>query len=102
MEQNIVLLILKLAVVLVSNSMSLLASVVDSAMDLLSTVILFGASRAIENKIWKQRYPVGLRRAEPMGVVVFSVFMIARYVHVPIPLSHRCILINLAMVRQRP
>lgn len=47
-------------------------------MDLLSTVILFGASKAIENQGWKQRYPVGLRRAEPMGVVVFSVFMIAR------------------------
>lgn len=65
-----------------SNSISLLASVVDSAMDLLSTVILFGAGKVIENKSWKQRYsfPVGLRRAEPMGVVIFSVFMIARYV----------------------
>lgn len=78
MEQNIVLLSLKLAVVLVSNSMSLLASVVDSAMDLLSTIILFGASKGIQSGAWKQRYPVGLRRAEPMSVVVFSVFMIAR------------------------
>lgn len=52
-------------------------------MDLLSTVILFGASKAIESKTWKGRdnFPVGLRRAEPIGVVVFSVFMIARYVN---------------------
>lgn len=78
MTQNVVLLSLKLMVALVSNSISLFASVVDSAMDLLSTLILFGASKAIEDKTWKQRYPVGLRRAEPMGVVVFSVFMIAR------------------------
>lgn len=78
--QNILLLTGKLLVVLISNSISLIASVVDSAMDLLSTVILFGASKVIENKTWKgrQNYPVGLRRAEPIGVVVFSVFMIAR------------------------
>lgn len=65
---------------MVSNSMSLLASVIDSFMDLLSTVILFGASRAVESKDWRRRqmYPVGFRRAEPMGIVVFAVFMISR------------------------
>ena len=70
--QNVILFAGKLAVVFVSESVSLVASVVDSGMDLLSTLILFGASRAIESKHWRKRYPVGIRRAEPMGVVVFS------------------------------
>ncbi|KAF8319761.1 hypothetical protein DL93DRAFT_118688 [Clavulina sp. PMI_390] len=81
---NIILLAMKVLVAFVSNSISLWASVLDSGMDLLSTIILYGASRIIENRSWKQRYtyPVGLRRAEPMGVVVFSVFMIASFVQV--------------------
>jgi hypothetical protein len=79
--QNILLFAGKFMVVLVSGSMSLLASVVDAGMDLLSTIILFGASRAVESKeFWRRyKYPVGIRRAEPMGIVVFSVFMISRY-----------------------
>lgn len=66
----------KVAVVLLSNSMSLIASTVDSAMDFLSTVIIFGTNRVIEHKSWKSdyAYPVGKRRMEPTGVLVFSVF----------------------------
>jgi len=81
---NIILMVFKILVVMMSNSMSLLASVVDSFMDLLSTAILFGASRAVESKDWRRRqmYPVGFRRAEPMGIVVFAVFMISSFVQV--------------------
>jgi len=86
---NVILFAGKLAVVLVSQSISLVASLVDSGMDLLSTLILFGASRAIESKHWQKRYPVGIRRAEPMGVVVFSVFMISSFVQVLIESCER-------------
>lgn len=50
---NFLLLAGKIAVVLLSNSMSLIASTVDSAMDFLSTVIIFGTNRVIEHKDWK-------------------------------------------------
>ncbi|SGY78700.1 BQ5605_C008g04917 [Microbotryum silenes-dioicae] len=81
---NIVLLAGKVAVVLLSNSMSLVASTVDSAMDLLSTMIIFGTSRVIEHRTWKSQYewPTGKRRLEPVGVVAFSVFMIAAFIQV--------------------
>lgn len=86
MQQNVVLLAGKIAVVLLSNSMSLVASTVDSAMDLLSTMIIFGTSRVIEHRSWKSQYewPTGKRRLEPVGVVAFSVFMIAAFFQVSV------------------
>jgi len=79
---NAILLIGKLVVALASNSVSLIASTIDSAMDFLSTLLLFGASQAIENKRFIKKFPVGVRRAEPMSVVVFSVIMIASFIQV--------------------
>jgi hypothetical protein len=72
---NIGLLGAKIAVVLLSNSMSLIASTVDSAMDFLSTLIIYGTSKVIENKNWRSDYefPTGKRRMEPMSVLIFSV-----------------------------
>ncbi|KAF8319166.1 uncharacterized protein EI90DRAFT_2941043, partial [Cantharellus anzutake] len=83
---NIILFLGKLSVVLISSSISLLASATDSGMDLLSTLILFWASWTISSNDWRRKwmFPVGLRRAEPMGVVVFSVFMISSFVQVSI------------------
>ncbi|ORY66963.1 hypothetical protein BCR35DRAFT_282805 [Leucosporidium creatinivorum] len=83
---NFILLGAKIAVVLLSNSMSLVASTVDSAMDFLSTVIIYGTSRVIATKNWKStyHYPTGKKRMEPMGVVVFSVFMISSFLQVAI------------------
>ncbi|EGG11134.1 uncharacterized protein MELLADRAFT_33368, partial [Melampsora larici-populina 98AG31] len=67
-----------------SNSISLIASLVDSAMDFLSTAIIWWTNRKIDSKSWQSvwQYPVGKRRMEPMGVVVFSVFMISSFVQV--------------------
>ncbi|KAK4704243.1 3-oxoacid CoA-transferase, partial [Phenoliferia sp. Uapishka_3] len=87
---NFILLAAKIAIVLISSSMSLIASTVDSAMDflsvrsVLSTVIIWGTSRIIDHKDWKStyNYPTGKQRMEPMGVVVFSVFMIASFLQV--------------------
>lgn len=53
---NILLLGAKIAVVLLSHSMSLVASTVDSAMDFLSTLIIFYTSKVIEHKDWKSQY----------------------------------------------
>jgi hypothetical protein len=47
---NVLLLAGKAFAVLSSNSVSLLASLVDSALDLLSTIIIFGTSKAIAYK----------------------------------------------------
>ena len=74
---NVVLLAAKIFVVLLSKSISLLASTVDSAMDLLSTLIIAGTAWWISHEDWKTgfAYPVGKRRLEPVSIVVFSVFM---------------------------
>ncbi|SJX66573.1 related to cation diffusion facilitator 10 [Sporisorium reilianum f. sp. reilianum] len=81
---NILLLAGKGVAVLSSNSVSLIASFVDSALDLLSTIIIFATSKAIAYRSWRTmyKYPVGKQRLEPLGVVVFSVLMIASFVQV--------------------
>lgn len=81
---NILLLAGKGYAVLSSNSVSLIASFVDSALDLLSTIIIFATSKAIAYRSWKTiyKYPVGKQRLEPLGVVIFSVLMIASFVQV--------------------
>ncbi|GAA5928289.1 hypothetical protein JCM1841_001765 [Sporobolomyces salmonicolor] len=81
---NVLLLGAKIAVVLISHSMSLVASTVDSAMDFISTLIIFGTAKYIEHKDWKSRYnfPTGKNRMEPLGVLVFSVFMISSFLQV--------------------
>lgn len=81
---NFLLLGAKIIIVLLSNSMSLIASTVDSAMDFLSTVIIFGTSQVMEHRDWKSayNYPTGKTRMEPVSVLVFSVFMIASFLQV--------------------
>ncbi|GAA6064571.1 hypothetical protein JCM10212_006196 [Sporobolomyces blumeae] len=81
---NVLLLVAKICVVFLSHSMSLIASTVDSAMDFLSTLIIFGTAKYIEHKDWKSRYvyPTGKSRMEPLGVLVFSVFMISSFLQV--------------------
>ncbi|ORX37076.1 hypothetical protein BD324DRAFT_579516 [Kockovaella imperatae] len=79
---NVVLVVAKLVAVLYSSSISLLASLVDSALDLLSTFIILGTSYAIGIKSDKHLYPAGKRRFEPLGVLIFSVAMIASFVQV--------------------
>lgn len=81
---NIVLLIAKVVVATLSHSVSLIASAVDSAMDFLSTAIIFSTNRLADRSTWKTRYeyPVGRRRMEPIGVVVFSIFMISSFIQV--------------------
>ncbi|KAK7021204.1 cation diffusion facilitator [Favolaschia claudopus] len=76
---NILLLGSKGAAVLASSSVSLLASFVDSALDFLSTLIIWGADFAAKREDAGSKYPTGKKRFEPLGVLIFSVCMIASF-----------------------
>ncbi|KAJ7465291.1 cation efflux family-domain-containing protein [Mycena latifolia] len=76
---NILLLASKGAAVALSNSISLLASFVDSALDFLSTLIIWGADFAAKREDRGAKYPTGKKRFEPLGVLIFSVCMIASF-----------------------
>ncbi|WVW85057.1 hypothetical protein I302_107093 [Kwoniella bestiolae CBS 10118] len=79
---NVLLVAAKVIAVLYSSSISLTASLVDSALDLLSTLIILGTSWAIGVQTDRHKYPAGKRRFEPLGVLIFSVAMIASFVQV--------------------
>ncbi len=78
---NTILLAGKIVVMLLTNSLSVLASLVDAALDFLSTAIVWTTTRMIERQDQYQ-YPVGRRRLEPIGVLVFSVVMMVSFFQV--------------------
>jgi hypothetical protein len=78
---NAVLLIGKIAVIVLTSSLSVLASLVDAALDFLSTGIVWTTTRMIERQD-QYRYPIGRRRLEPIGVLVFSVIMVSAFFQV--------------------
>lgn len=65
---NFILLAGKIAVIVLTNSLSVLASLVDAALDFLSTAIVWTTTRLIERQD-QYMYPVGRRRLEPIGVL---------------------------------
>lgn len=64
-----------------SSSLSLIASLADSALDLLCTAIVFTTHKLVEWHIskLKRKFPVGRRRLEPLGILVFSIIMIISF-----------------------
>ncbi|KAI3319993.1 hypothetical protein HD806DRAFT_525003 [Xylariaceae sp. AK1471] len=78
---NVLLLAGKIAVIASVSSMSVLASLVDAVLDFLSTVIVWTTTVLISRQD-QYKYPVGRRRLEPLGVLVFSVIMITSFVQV--------------------
>ncbi|KAI0381981.1 hypothetical protein F5Y04DRAFT_280212 [Hypomontagnella monticulosa] len=80
---NFILLAGKIAVVVSVSSMSVLASLVDAVLDFLSTVIVWTTTWLISRQD-QYRYPVGRRKLEPLGVLVFSIIMITSFVQVAI------------------
>lgn len=78
---NAILLAGKIAVIVLTSSLSVLASLVDAALDFLSTAIVWTTTRMIEHQDSYQ-YPVGRRRLEPIGVLVFSVIMVTSFFQV--------------------
>lgn len=78
---NTALLAMKIVVVLLSSSVSVLASLVDAALDFLSTAIV-GLTTFMISRTDQYAYPIGRRRLEPVGVLVFSVIMITAFIQV--------------------
>ncbi|KAJ3579002.1 hypothetical protein NPX13_g1563 [Xylaria arbuscula] len=78
---NVLLLAGKIVVMISVSSMSVLASLVDAVLDFLSTVIVWVTTVLISRQD-QYKYPVGRRRLEPLGVLVFSVIMITSFVQV--------------------
>lgn len=74
---------MKIVVTILTSSVSVLASLVDAALDFLSTAIVWTTTRLIAQKD-QYKYPVGRRRLEPIGVLVFSVIMVTSFVQVAI------------------
>lgn len=85
---NTILLAGKLAVILLTSSLSVLASLVDAALDFLSTAIVWITTRLISNHD-QYSYPIGRRRLEPIGVLVFSVIMITSFFQVSLQCFER-------------
>ncbi|KAL5121701.1 hypothetical protein ACEQ8H_000388 [Pleosporales sp. CAS-2024a] len=80
---NTALLIMKVIVAVMTSSLSVVASLVDAALDFLSTAIIWTTSWMISRQD-RYAYPVGRRRLEPIGVLVFSVIMITSFTQVGI------------------
>lgn len=78
---NTILLILKIIVTVLTSSLSVIASLVDAVLDFLSTAIVWTTTRLISRQD-QYAYPVGRRRLEPIGVLVFSVIMITSFFQV--------------------
>ncbi|KAI0133681.1 hypothetical protein BJ170DRAFT_172776 [Xylariales sp. AK1849] len=81
---NIVLLAAKVVAVASTGSLSLVASLVDSALDLLCTLIIWSTNRLVGWRLnaLKKRFPVGRRRLEPLGVLVFSIIMVIAFLQI--------------------
>ena len=87
---NTILLFGKIAVALLTNSLSVLASLVDAALDFLSTAIIWVTMSLIARHD-QYAYPIGRRRLEPLGVVVFSVIMVTSFFQVSLECFRRLI-----------
>ena len=71
---NFILLIALILAVAFSGSLSLIASVLDSSLDMLSGIIML-LTAAAKRRVNLYRYPQGRERIEPVGVLVFSAIM---------------------------
>ncbi|KAK8199429.1 hypothetical protein HDK77DRAFT_431847 [Phyllosticta capitalensis] len=78
---NTILLIMKIIVTVMTSSVSVLASLVDAALDFLSTAIVWVTTWLISRPDFYS-YPIGRRKLEPIGVLVFSVIMVTSFVQV--------------------
>lgn len=67
-----------------SSSLSLIASLVDSALDLLCTIIIWTTNRLVQWRLsaLNRRFPVGRRRLEPLGILVFSIIMVISFLQI--------------------
>ena len=71
---NVLLLCLKVMASIMSLSLSVVTSTIDSVLDLISGLILFYTNQ-LKKKNDIYRYPVGKERLEPLGFVIFATCM---------------------------
>ncbi|KAG0649382.1 Metal tolerance 9 [Hyphodiscus hymeniophilus] len=81
---NVLLLVAKIIAVTSTQSLSLIASLTDSALDLLCTMIIWITSQLArrKRKSLNLRFPVGRRRLEPLGNLVFSILMVISFLQI--------------------
>jgi divalent metal cation (Fe/Co/Zn/Cd) transporter len=80
--------VLKIIIALWSGSMAVIASAVDSVLDIASGSVLYITSSLAERRS-PYGYPVGRRRYEPLGVIVLSTLMFVAAAEVIISSSGR-------------
>lgn len=81
---NVLLLAGKGFAALTTGSLSLVASLVDSGLDLLCTLIVWSTNKVV---LWRlaalrRRFPVGRRRLESLGILVFSIIMVISFLQI--------------------
>lgn len=81
---NIILLIAKIVAAFSSGSLSLIASLVDSALDLLCTLIVWTTNKLVQWRLGslERKFPVGRKRLEPLGILVFSIIMVISFLQI--------------------
>lgn len=81
---NILLLAAKGVAAIWSSSLSLIASLVDSALDLLCTIIIWTTNKLVGWRLsqLRKKFPVGRRRLEPIGILVFSIIMVISFLQI--------------------
>ena len=87
---NMLLLAGKIVVTILTSSLSVLASLVDAALDFLSTGIVWLTTKLIARQD-RYAYPIGRRRLEPVGVLVFSIVMVTSFFQVALQCFNRLI-----------
>ena len=81
-QMNVILLVGKAAAAVMSSSPAILASLVDSSVDVLVQAALFWASQAARRGATSALYPVGRGQLEPVAVVVCAALKCAGMVAV--------------------
>lgn len=62
----------------------MIASLVDSALDLLCTIIIWVTNKLVgwRLKSLKKKFPIGRKRLEPLGILVFSIIMVISFLQI--------------------
>ena len=71
---NVLLLVSKLPLCALTGSLAIIASVLDSVMDLFVGLLLWVARRAVKNEN-KYKFPIGKSRMQPLSVLTFAAIM---------------------------
>lgn len=71
---NVILLILKVYASVQSKSLAIIASALDSLLDLLSGLILWYTAKSMRTHN-PYKYPIGKKRMQPLGIIVFASVM---------------------------